>query len=152
MSPSNPAQIYVLDASVAFKWFLPPGTEPLADEALRVLQAWDTAAIGLVVPDIFWSEIGAVLVKATRRGRMARTDADEALKRLLASRLPTVSGRQLVESAFPVALAYGCSLYDCVYVTLAMRLQTSLITADERLVNALGSRFPVRWLGASQAL
>jgi predicted nucleic acid-binding protein len=23
-----------------------------------------------------------------------------------------------------------------------------LLTADERLVNALGSRFPIRWLGA----
>ena len=31
-------------------------------------------------------------------------------------------------------------------------LQPELITADEPLVNALGSRFPVRWLGAFNAI
>jgi len=33
-------------------------------------------------------------------------------------------------------------------VALAVREKVELITADERLANALAARFPVRWLGA----
>jgi predicted nucleic acid-binding protein len=32
---------------------------------------------------------------------------------------------------------------------LASKANAQMITADERLVNALGSRFPLRWLGTS---
>jgi len=36
---------------------------------------------------------------------------------------------------------------DLTIVALAEEAGCEMITADERLVNALGSRFPVRWLG-----
>jgi predicted nucleic acid-binding protein len=34
------------------------------------------------------------------------------------------------------------------YIAAAIEKSVDLVTADEKLVNATGSRFPVRWLGA----
>ena len=54
---------------------------------------------------------------------------------------------QLLDQAMEIATAVQRSVYDSLYVALAMRLNTDLITADERLFNALGAHFPIRWLG-----
>jgi predicted nucleic acid-binding protein len=52
-----------------------------------------------------------------------------------------------VGHAIRLALNTGRPAYDAFYVTLAVITGLNLLTADERLVNALGSRFPVIWLG-----
>ncbi len=54
----------------------------------------------------------------------------------------------LMDEAMPISLDFGIALYDCLYVALAMQAKADLITADERLANALAARFPVKWLGA----
>lgn len=47
-----------------------------------------------------------------------------------------------------MAIAFQRPVYDCLYVALAVLSRAPMITADERLVHALGSRYPVRWLGS----
>jgi predicted nucleic acid-binding protein len=39
-------------------------------------------------------------------------------------------------------------VYDCTYVALAIASERLLVTADERLANALAAHLPVRWLGS----
>jgi len=51
--------------------------------------------------------------------------------------------------AFQIATDHGRTVYDSLYVALAVQAKTHLITADERLANALAARFPVKWLGAT---
>ena len=53
-----------------------------------------------------------------------------------------------MSDAFAISADYNRNAYDGFYVALAVSTGWNLVTADERLVNALGSRFPVRWLGA----
>jgi predicted nucleic acid-binding protein len=53
----------------------------------------------------------------------------------------------LLGQALQIAEACDGSFCDSLYVALAVTTKTELITAGERLVNALGTRFPVRWLG-----
>jgi predicted nucleic acid-binding protein len=45
-------------------------------------------------------------------------------------------------------MAYERTVYDCLYVVLAVHSKAQLITADERLANSLAAHFPVKWLGA----
>ena len=40
------------------------------------------------------------------------------------------------------------SVYDCLYIALAIRYDAEMITADERLANSVAARLPVKWLGA----
>jgi predicted nucleic acid-binding protein len=138
----------ILDASVAIKWAMPMAREPLTDESLRLLKRYVDSEIEFIVPDIFWAEVGNVLWKCTRQRRW-RQDRAEAVATDMRSRdFPTVSSLVLLPEALRIAFAYDRSLYDCLYVALAVQSRTTLITADERLANALAAHLPVKWLGA----
>ena len=138
----------VLDASVALKWALPAANEPLTSESLRLFQRYRDGEVDFVVPDIFWAELGNVLWKGARRGRWNRNDAENTAADFQARQFTTVSSIVLLPDALRIAFAYDRSLYDCLYAALAVQAGVDLITADERLANALAARFPVKWLGA----
>jgi predicted nucleic acid-binding protein len=142
----------VLDASVAAKWFLPAEDEPLAPEARHLFSRFSAEEVDFRVPDIFWAEIGSILWKAIRQGRCTKSTAQSALRFLADLELPAVPSLDLLELGFEIALTFGRSVYDGLYVSLAVASKATLVTADERLVNALGSRFPVRWLGATHPI
>jgi predicted nucleic acid-binding protein len=61
---------------------------------------------------------------------------------------PAVPSLKLLDSAFQIATAFERTVYDSLYVALAVHSNAQLITADERLANSLAAQFPVKWLGA----
>jgi predicted nucleic acid-binding protein len=137
----------VLDASVAAKWFLPRAGEPLADEALALLRRYAEGDVEFTVPDLFWAEFGNILSKCVRTGRLSEKSAAGALSDILRYSLSTASGRELADDALAIALSTGRTVYDAMYVALAVQRNAAFITADERLVNALATHWPVKWLG-----
>ncbi len=140
--------LFVVDASVAAKWFLPAEGETLTEEALEFLHRYTTGHIRLVVPDLFWAEFGNILWKAVRQGRWTKEAAGRAIVSLRERNLPTVPSFTLLEAAFAIANAFQRSLYDSLYVALATSSKAALITADERLARALAPPLPVKWLGS----
>ena len=138
----------VVDASVAGKWCLPAKGEPLADEAFDLLDQYVKGEVRFVVPDLFWAELANLLWKAVRQGRCAKGTAKAALAALQERELQTVSSRSLLDLAFGIATTFDRTLYDSLYVALAVQLKAQLVTADERLANALAAQLPVKWLGA----
>ena len=139
---------FVLDASVAAKWML-PSQERLQDAAAALLRDYAQGKNQFVVPDIVWAEIGNVAWKSVRQGRWAARSAENAIRAMTERQFPTVSSRQLLPQAFEIAAHFERSVYDALYVALAVSRKVILITADERLVSALGTFFPVKWLGAA---
>ena len=139
---------YVLDASVAAKWILTSPDEKLIEEAAHVFRTFKSRECELLVPDLFWIELGNIFWKSVRQVRISQAASEEAIRTLMASGIPTIASSPLVEKAFRIASGYQRSVYDAVYVALAADCKCDLLTADERLYNALGSRFPIRWLGA----
>jgi len=138
----------VLDASVAAKWMLPAKGELLYDEASRLLVAYEAGALSLIVPDVFWPECGNIVWKAVRRQRLPRAHAELAITVMQQRDIPTVPSTTLLLPALSMALDFDRSVYDCLYVALAVRTKNELVTADERLANSMAARFPVKWLGA----
>jgi predicted nucleic acid-binding protein len=47
-----------------------------------------------------------------------------------------------------IAVTFGRSINDSLYVALAVKSDAPLITVDRKLADALAARLPVKWLGA----
>jgi predicted nucleic acid-binding protein len=141
---------FILDASVAMKWAMPFAGEPLTHISVNLFTRFSLGDIDFIVPGIFWAEVGNVLWKGTKQGRWDRRQAEVVEKDLRDLEFQTVPSRLLLNEALKIAFDYDRHPADCFYVALAVESHADLITADERLVNALAARFPVRWLGAFQ--
>jgi predicted nucleic acid-binding protein len=117
-------------------------------QARGLLDRWQQGAVELIAPDFIWLEIGNAHWKAVRQNRCTASDAQASLSFLHVQELPTVPAEQFIDLAFRIALQHSRTVYDSLYVALAVSLNSQLITADEKLVNTLSSYFPVKWLGA----
>lgn len=123
--------ILVVDASVAIKWFVP---EVHSAEAIRWLKGPDE----LHVPAVFFElEFANILWKKIRRTEITRLEADEIFVEFAALPLIRHPESPLILPAFNLADRYQRSVYDALYVALADRLNGQMLTADQRLINAL---------------
>jgi len=138
----------VVDASVAVKWCLPSPREEFVAQAEELLASCRRDETRFLVPDLFWAELANALWKAVRRGEIAEESAASAISFVRNLGIVTASSLDLVPAALELALSHGRTVYDSLYVALAMESRSELITADERLANALAARLPVKWLGA----
>lgn len=121
---------HVVDASVAIKWFV----EEVHAEAARRLLADGYA---LYAPDLLWPECGNILWKKVQGGELTAREARfvrEGLERLPLNIFPF---RLILEPALEIALDTGRTVYDSCYLALAMLTESPLVTADQRLFNAL---------------
>jgi predicted nucleic acid-binding protein len=113
----------VVDASVAIKWFVP---EIHAEAATRLLDL----EIALCAPDLIFPEFGNILWKKVRRGEISRDEADEILAAFSAIPLDIHPSAVLLAGAFDLAVELGRSVYDSLYLALAVAEECVLITAD----------------------
>lgn len=138
----------ILDAGVAVKWAIPSAGETLISESVELLKRYTAGEINFIVPDIFWAEVGNVLWKGVRQGRWPQAVAEGTATDFRERNFLTISSQDLLPEALRIALAHDRTVYDCLYVALAIQFKTEMITADEGLANALAARLPVKWLGA----
>jgi predicted nucleic acid-binding protein len=139
---------FVLDASVAVKWSIPSANETLTAQSVQLLQRYVNGEINFIVPDVFWAEVGNVLWNGVRQRRWPQALADAAAEEIKARNFLSVSSLALLPEALRIAFFHDRSVYDCLYVALAVQFNVEMVTADERLANALAARLPVKWLGA----
>jgi len=74
-----------------------------------------------------------------RAGQLSQVDGERLTRDVTNITVETIPCRALAKDAYALATATGRSVYDAMYLALAVRLDTQLITADEKLANALGS-------------
>ena len=122
--------ILIIDASVAVKWMQP---EPLADLAVRL----QSSNHQLHAPAFLDVELANVLWKKVRKREIDREQARILIAQLPEWLLTRHSDASLVAAAFDLADRLGCTVYDCLYLALAVRLGGQMVTADERFINSL---------------
>ena len=105
----------------------------------------------LRVPDLFYPEVGNVLRKKVRRRELETADARTALSSLIRlETLESTSDRMLAPYAMELALRGGFTVYDALYLSLAIQTESVMVTADRKLIaNASKwlSRESITWVG-----
>ncbi|BDR91892.1 type II toxin-antitoxin system VapC family toxin [Vulcanisaeta souniana] len=132
-----PGRQIVCDASVIVKWVI---KEDYSDYAEKIRIGHLNGRITVVVPSIAIAEVASALRKYYLRGLISEDYLRRALN-LLRDSLLSIYGItwESIISASELSIKYGISIYDAVYVDLAMRLGTIMYTADEALVRSLGN-------------
>ncbi len=126
----------VVDASVVVDW-VAPGADP-ASPAMAVLDRLVQTGDDLTAPRLLLEEVANALLTGVRRRRWRGADADDAYRRL--RELPV----RLVDDGRDLPRAWDLSrrhdnhpVYDMLYVAVAERTHSVLVTADHRLRSLL---------------
>jgi predicted nucleic acid-binding protein len=120
----------VVDASVVVKWFVP---EIHSDAARRLL----TLPYEYFAPDLLFAETANTVWKKIRRGELTAEHGRQLVEDIDRIAVETVSCRVLAADAHALANATGRTVYDSLYLALAVRLKTRMLTADQRLAAAV---------------
>jgi predicted nucleic acid-binding protein len=122
--------VFVVDASLVIKWFVP---EIHSETARR----WLGASHDYVAPDLLFSEAGNAVWKKVRRKELDEKEARQLVVDLGQVAVETVATRSLLQDALALALTAGVTVYDAMYLTLAVRLETEVITGDDRFIDKI---------------
>jgi predicted nucleic acid-binding protein len=107
----------------------------------------------LHAPDLVYAEVGNVIWKRYRRGEVSEAEAVELLADVLRLPLLITASDALLAAALRLAVGTGQTVYDCLYLALALQEKCVLLTGDRRLLSALEGGPLARhagWVAASQ--
>jgi predicted nucleic acid-binding protein len=120
---------WVLDASVLAKCLF---NEADSDSARAAVARADR----LIAPDWLFIELSSIAAKKIRREGVTHAYAAEAIRRAEPMLDEVVLARPFAAKALELAVEHGVSVYDGLYVALAMARDCVVLTADIRLVDA----------------
>jgi predicted nucleic acid-binding protein len=125
---------FIVDASVGFAWVYQGQATPETDELLNDVAAGAT----VVVPALWYLEMANVLLIAQRRHRLTALQRQAALERLTALQFTVdeEGTRHAFGKTSELAEEYGLTIYDAVYLELALRRSLPLATRDAALKTA----------------
>lgn len=124
---------------MALKWVL---TEPDSPRALSVRDNYRKQLHELLAPDVFPVEIARALTRAERKGLIKPPQAARLLADVLSSPMPLHPYLPLLPRAVAISSAMRSGVYDRLYVALAEREGSELLTADDKLLKNLEAQFP----------
>lgn len=125
---------FVADTSALIRLYIPDG--PVPETLEDAVEASWRAEGGLLVPDLMLAEGTQVLRKKEEAGRLSAEEADEILEALLALPLCVVAHRELIVQAMALARTSAITVYDGLFLALAVQREARLITCDEQLRQA----------------
>src|SRR5258708_18585695 len=123
---------FVVDASVVIKWFVPEVHTAAAHRLLGLSHEY-------LAPDLLFAETANTVWKKIKRGELSAERGQQLVEDIGRVAVEAFPCRVLAEDAHALANVTGRTVYDAMYLALAIRLKTTMITADERLVAAISA-------------
>lgn len=129
----------IIDAGVAIKW-LTGGA--YSSQARAILEGYRKETLALLAPDFIRIEVANVLWNLQRLAGLRTDLAQQSLNEFLVTEIVYTPAEELLPDAYNLAVQYQRSVYDSLYLALGVRERCRLVTADEKLVNAIGQAMP----------
>jgi len=122
----------IVDASVVIDWVSPDASA--TTPSVRLFNRLGVRGADLLGPRLLFEEVSNALISGIRRRRWTGAAADSSQALLLRLPLHVVDDRRDLVRAWELARRYdNHPVYDMIYVALAERMRTELITADASL-------------------
>jgi predicted nucleic acid-binding protein len=118
----------VVDASAVVGWLMP-------DEAGLNLVTLASRHETFVAPWLLWAEFRNILIVSERRGRLPEGFADQAIEAVVALGIQLDTGPSDT-TVLALARRHGLTVYDALYLDLALRRDAELASLDAALVHA----------------
>ena len=126
----------VVDASIVVDW-VAPGASPTS-AAMATLARLSGGGDDLTAPRLLREEVSNALLRGIRRQRWSGAEADRAYQRLRVLPVRLVDDLRDLNRAWDLSRRYdNHPVYDMLYVAVAERTRSVLITADEQLRSLL---------------
>ena len=120
----------VLDASFAMLWL---GRERDAKALSEFDARYHAGGVEMHAPELFLAESANAIWKSVRRGLRTLDEGVQIFENLMETPVEIHRHRDLLTAALDIALRRGLTVYDSLYVALAVREVLPLFTADRRL-------------------
>ncbi|MCI0339252.1 MAG: type II toxin-antitoxin system VapC family toxin [Acidobacteria bacterium] len=121
---------YVIDAGVAVKCYVPEihtlSAEKLLDENHE-----------LHAPDLILPEFSNIIWRKIRRSELSVAKGRQIIETFLRVPLQRHPADRLVEPAFVIADRTAQTIYDSIYLVLAIALNCKMVTADEKFYETI---------------
>ena len=117
--------VLVPDASILLKWVLESEDEADRDRALEIREAWLSGWCAIVVPSLWFFEVGNIL-------GMKQPNLAVALMRILIGYdFDEEPAEEIYEKTFELMKTFKVTFYDAAYHAVAIRHAGTMITADD---------------------
>ncbi len=138
MTPPISHPPYVVDASVALKWYVQRG-EADVKKAFQLLESYGRGQCVLRAPDLLLWEVANALAIGHR---LKPQEVAEALVHLRGLDLDLNAVQwSTLQNAVEIASASEATIYDAYYLALALECGGVLVTADEKFLRK-ARRYP----------
>lgn len=121
--------ILAIDASIAMKWVL---REEDSETAANLLQT-----NSLIAPSFLQLECANALWASARRKIISHPQAEAGLKWIMTAPVRWTEIRPCLEDAASIAVELDRTVYDSLYLAVAISEGASLVTADDRFAAAV---------------
>ncbi|MFN8098880.1 MAG: type II toxin-antitoxin system VapC family toxin [Dermatophilaceae bacterium] len=129
----------LIDTSVLIKWFHAAG-EAEVDQARAVLRAHVAGDVEAHILDLAAYELGNVLIRALRWDPVSVADQLDDLRTIVGT--PLVMTADWLRHAALLARRHQLTFYDACWAATAERLGMTLVSADQRLIDAALAESP----------
>jgi len=118
----------VLDASVVAKWFK---DEEHSDIALKIREEFYKGVHDIIVPDLLFYEISNIM---RHNDKFSLSLIMASIKSIFDLGINiAVPSEDLIINAVEIAYRHNITVYDAIYVALAMQTNGTFVTADRSL-------------------
>ena len=123
----------VVDASVVVKWFV---AEIYSDRALRLMDLYSKGRVELIAPTLIYYEVANAL-RFHPYYRLTKEELIAIIRMLRNMQIIIEPTDEMWSRAFRVSISYGVSIYDAIYIAIALALNVKFVTSDEKLFERL---------------